>query len=85
MQVKAMRIENEASNNSGSCIHTIKGTNDLRSLSIATLKSLQSQLRQDLEELEKVKKNNIYIFVKLFNHLNNLVDLNEEKLFKVIC
>ncbi|KAK0169931.1 hypothetical protein PV328_010559 [Microctonus aethiopoides] len=54
MQVKAMRIENEASNNSGSCIHTIKGTNDLRSLSIATLKSLQSQLRQDLEELEKV-------------------------------
>ncbi|XP_011298449.1 RING finger protein unkempt isoform X4 [Fopius arisanus] len=54
MQVKALRVENEASNSNGGCIHTLKGTGELRSLSIATLKSIQSQLRQDLEEVEKV-------------------------------
>ncbi|XP_015117814.1 RING finger protein unkempt isoform X5 [Diachasma alloeum] len=54
MQVKALRVENEASSSNGTYIHTLKGTGELRSLSIATLKSIQSQLRQDLEEVEKV-------------------------------
>lgn len=54
MQVKALRVENEASSG-GPYLHTVRRISELRSLSIATLKSIQSQLRSDLEEVEKVK------------------------------
>lgn len=54
MQVKALRVENEASSG-GPYLHTVRRISELRSLSIATLKSIQSQLRADLEEVEKVK------------------------------
>ncbi|XP_014470157.1 PREDICTED: RING finger protein unkempt isoform X7 [Dinoponera quadriceps] len=53
MQVKALRVENEASSG-GPYLHTVRRISELRSLSIATLKSIQSQLRSDLEEVEKV-------------------------------
>lgn len=53
IQVKALRVENEASSG-GPYLHTIKRISELRSLSIATLKSIQAQLRSDLEEVEKV-------------------------------
>ncbi|XP_071637045.1 RING finger protein unkempt isoform X16 [Temnothorax longispinosus] len=51
--LKALRVENKASNG-GPYLHTLRKTSELRSLSIATLKSIQSQLRSDLEEVEKV-------------------------------
>ncbi|XP_057341712.1 RING finger protein unkempt isoform X3 [Microplitis mediator] len=56
MQVKALKNENEAASSSGSShIHSMKRiNNELRNLSIGTLKSIQSQLRQELEEVEKV-------------------------------
>ncbi|PBC28731.1 RING finger protein unkempt [Apis cerana cerana] len=53
LQVKALRVENEASSG-GPYLHTLRRTSELRSLSIAALKSIQSQLRSDLEEVEKV-------------------------------
>ncbi|XP_048268150.1 RING finger protein unkempt isoform X5 [Bombus affinis] len=53
LQVKALRVENEASGG-GPYLHTLRRTSELRSLSIAALKSIQSQLRSDLEEVEKV-------------------------------
>ncbi|XP_015590749.1 putative E3 ubiquitin-protein ligase UNKL isoform X9 [Cephus cinctus] len=53
LQVKALRVENEASSG-GPYLHTLRRTSELRSLSISTLKSIQSQLRSDLEEIEKV-------------------------------
>ncbi|KAL2740214.1 putative E3 ubiquitin-protein ligase UNKL isoform X3 [Vespula squamosa] len=53
LQVKALRVENEAASG-GPYLHTLRRTSELRSLSIATLKSIQSQLRSDLEEIEKV-------------------------------
>ncbi|XP_067208205.1 RING finger protein unkempt isoform X8 [Linepithema humile] len=53
MQVKALRVENEASNG-GPYLHSVRRISELRSLSIATLKSIQAQLRSDLEEVEKV-------------------------------
>ncbi|XP_046622968.1 putative E3 ubiquitin-protein ligase UNKL isoform X4 [Neodiprion virginianus] len=53
LQVKALRVENEATVG-GPYLHALRRTSELRSLSIATLKSLQSQLRSDLEEVEKV-------------------------------
>lgn len=52
--LKALRIENKASNG-GPYLHTLRKISELRTLSIATLKSIQSQLRSDLEEVEKVK------------------------------
>jgi len=52
--LKALRVENKASNGSP-YLHTLRKISELRSLSIATLKSIQSQLRSDLEEVEKVK------------------------------
>lgn len=55
MQVKALRVENEASSG-GPYLHSITRISELRSLSIATLKSIQSQLRSDLEEVEKVRR-----------------------------
>lgn len=55
LQVKALRLENEASNG-GPYLHALRRTSELRSLSISTLKSIQSQLRSDLEEVEKVKQ-----------------------------
>lgn len=54
--MKALRMENEAAGGSPH-LHALKRTSELRNLSIATLKSIQSQLRQDLEEVEKVLKN----------------------------
>ncbi|XP_014295443.1 RING finger protein unkempt isoform X4 [Microplitis demolitor] len=56
MQVKALKNENEAASSSGnSHIHSMKRiSNELRNLSIGALKSIQSQLRQELEEVEKV-------------------------------
>ncbi|XP_017884833.1 RING finger protein unkempt isoform X8 [Ceratina calcarata] len=54
LQVKAMRAETEASTGSSPYLHTLRRTSELRSLSIAALKSIQSQLRSDLEEVEKV-------------------------------
>ncbi|XP_076626225.1 RING finger protein unk isoform X8 [Colletes latitarsis] len=53
LKVKALTAENEASSG-GPYLHTLRRTNELRSLSIAALKSIQSQLRSDLEEVEKV-------------------------------
>ncbi|KAL6441843.1 hypothetical protein ACFW04_002335 [Cataglyphis niger] len=53
MQIKALRVENETSNG-GPYLHSVRRISELRSLSIATLKSIQSQLRSDLEEVEKV-------------------------------
>ncbi|XP_029175023.1 RING finger protein unkempt homolog isoform X7 [Nylanderia fulva] len=53
MQMKALRVENETSNG-GPYLHSVRRISELRSLSIATLKSIQSQLRSDLEEVEKV-------------------------------
>ncbi|XP_034935031.1 RING finger protein unkempt homolog isoform X4 [Chelonus insularis] len=53
MQVKALRVENEQSNG-GPHLHALKRTSELRNLSITALKTIQSQLRQDLEEVEKV-------------------------------
>lgn len=53
LQVKALRVENDAAVG-GPYLHSLRRTSELRSLSIATLKSLQSQLRSDLEEVEKV-------------------------------
>ncbi|XP_014213672.1 putative E3 ubiquitin-protein ligase UNKL isoform X2 [Copidosoma floridanum] len=52
MKFKALKAENEATN--GSFLSTLTRTNDLKSLPIAVLKSMQSQLRSDLEEVEKV-------------------------------
>lgn len=52
--LKALRVENKASN-SGPYLHSLRKISELRSLSIATLKAIQSQLRSDLEEVEKVK------------------------------
>lgn len=51
--LKALRVENKASNG-GPYLHSLRKISELRSLSIATLKSIQSQLRTDLEEVEKV-------------------------------
>ena len=53
--MKALRVENEASSG-GPYLHTLRRISELRSLSIAALKSIQSQLRSDLEEVEKVKQ-----------------------------
>ncbi|XP_053987134.1 RING finger protein unkempt isoform X8 [Hylaeus anthracinus] len=53
LKVKALTAENETSSG-GPYLHTLRRTNELRSLSIAALKSIQSQLRSDLEEVEKV-------------------------------
>ena len=55
MQITQLRVENEASNG-GPYLHALRRTTELRSLSIATLKTIQSQLRFDLEEVEKVKQ-----------------------------
>lgn len=52
MQLKALKAENEASN--GSFLSTLGRTNDINSLSLSALKSMQSQLRSHLEEIEKV-------------------------------
>lgn len=38
-------------------LHGLRRISELRNLSLATLKSLQSQLRSDLEEIEKVDTN----------------------------
>ncbi|XP_044589561.1 RING finger protein unkempt isoform X9 [Cotesia glomerata] len=56
MQVKVLKNENEAVSSSGSShLLSMKRNNtELRNLSIGTLKSLQTQLRQELEEVEKV-------------------------------
>lgn len=56
MQVKVLKNENEAvSSSGGSHLLSMKRNNtELRNLSIGTLKSLQTQLRQELEEVEKV-------------------------------
>ncbi|XP_074099047.1 RING finger protein unk isoform X4 [Cotesia typhae] len=55
MQVKVLKNENEAVSSSGSSHLSMKRNNtELRNLSIGTLKSLQTQLRQELEEVEKV-------------------------------
>lgn len=54
MQLKALKAENEAAND-GPYLHTLRRTNELKNLSLTTLKSMQSQLRSDLEEVEKVK------------------------------
>jgi len=65
--LKALRVENKASNG-GPYLHSLRKISELRSLSIATLKSIQSQLRSDLEEVEKVKafiticQNNVNVF-----------------------
>jgi len=65
MQLKALRVENEASNG-GPYLHTVRRISELRSLSIATLKSIQSQLRSDLEEVEKVNIKKMIVIVYLF-------------------
>lgn len=62
MQVKALRVENEASSG-GPYLHTVRRVSELRSLSISTLKSIQSQLRSDLEEVEKVRTTRDLLFV----------------------
>ncbi|XP_076641105.1 RING finger protein unk isoform X9 [Halictus rubicundus] len=54
LKMKALTAENEASSGGGPYLHTLRRTNELRSLSIAALKTIQSQLRSDLEEVEKV-------------------------------
>lgn len=36
-------------------LHGLRRISELRNLSLATLKSLQSQLRSDLEEIDKVR------------------------------
>ncbi|XP_044008883.1 putative E3 ubiquitin-protein ligase UNKL isoform X2 [Aphidius gifuensis] len=56
MQVKQLRVENDsqATNGGDSYVNSLKRTGDIRNMSIAGLKSIQSQLRQDLEEIEKV-------------------------------
>lgn len=65
MQIKALRVENEASNG-GPYLHSVRRISELRSLSIATLKSIQSQLRLDLEEVEKVRnREGFYILILL--------------------
>ncbi|XP_033213613.1 putative E3 ubiquitin-protein ligase UNKL isoform X4 [Belonocnema kinseyi] len=51
--LKQLRVEKEAANG-GPYLHTLKRTSELRSLPLTTLQSIQSQLRSDLEELEKV-------------------------------
>ncbi|XP_043485033.1 RING finger protein unkempt homolog isoform X4 [Leptopilina heterotoma] len=51
--LKQLRAEKEAANG-GPYLHTLKRTSELRSLPITTLQSIQTQLRSDLEELEKV-------------------------------
>lgn len=38
-------------------LHGLRRISELRNLSLATLKSLQSQLRSDLEEIDKVYEN----------------------------
>lgn len=60
MQIKALRVENETSNG-GPYLHSVRRISELRSLSIATLKSIQSQLRSDLEEVEKVRMEKAFI------------------------
>ncbi|XP_008203039.1 RING finger protein unkempt isoform X5 [Nasonia vitripennis] len=54
LQLKALKAENEATNGGGPFISALGRTSDLKSLSITALKSMQSQLRSDLEEIEKV-------------------------------
>ncbi|XP_076293222.1 RING finger protein unk isoform X12 [Lasioglossum baleicum] len=54
LKMKALTAENEASSGGGPYLHTLRRTSELRSLSIAALKTIQSQLRSDLEEVEKV-------------------------------
>lgn len=56
LQLKALKAENEATNGGGPFIGALGRTSDLKSLSITALKSMQSQLRSDLEEIEKVKQ-----------------------------
>lgn len=65
MQIKSLRVENEASNG-GPYLHSVRRISELRSLSIATLKSIQSQLRSDLEEVEKVRNRGNFIFYLQF-------------------
>ncbi|KAJ8664328.1 hypothetical protein QAD02_005990 [Eretmocerus hayati] len=54
MQLKALRAEKEASNGSGTFPSPVGRANDFKSMSITNLKSMQAQLRTDLEEIEKV-------------------------------
>lgn len=65
MQIKALRVENETSNG-GPYLHSVRRISELRSLSIATLKSIQSQLRSDLEEVEKVRSEESFYNHSLF-------------------
>jgi len=65
MQMKALRVENEASNG-GPYLHSVRRISELRSLSIATLKSIQSQLRLDLEEVEKVRNREGFYILNSF-------------------
>lgn len=65
MQMKALRVENEASNG-GPYLHSVRRISELRSLSIATLKSIQSQLRLDLEEVEKVRNRKVLYILNSF-------------------
>ncbi|XP_011503191.1 PREDICTED: RING finger protein unkempt homolog [Ceratosolen solmsi marchali] len=54
LQLKALKVENDATNGSGPFLSTLGRASDLKSLSITALKSMQSQLRSDLEEIEQV-------------------------------
>lgn len=57
MQLKALKAEKEATNGSGTFLSSTGRTSaDLNSLSITALKSMQIQLRSELEEIEKVKE-----------------------------
>ena len=60
MQLKALKAEKEATNGGGPFLNTLGRTSDLKSLSITSLKSMQSQLRSDLEEIEKVNLNILF-------------------------
>lgn len=56
IQLKALKAEKEAvsaTNGGGSLLNSL-GRTDYKSLSISALKSMQSQIRSELEEIEKV-------------------------------
>lgn len=52
--MKAVRVENENSSSGGAYLQSLNRIGELRNMSIGSLKSVQSKLRSDLEEVEKV-------------------------------